>query len=140
MAIITDSVALAATPEAVWSVLTQPEHTVKYMYNCTVNSTWEIDSPVIWEGEYQGYQAFQKGKVLSFIPNQTLSYSTFDPNIGLPDIPESYIHVTYALFPYHQSTILTVINETFDGNTERLTHIEQVWQHVLSEISRIFNG
>lgn len=37
-------------------------------------------------------------------------------------------------------TQLTIINETFDGNKERLAHIRQGWEMVMAEMKRIMEA
>ena len=86
--------------KTLWSVLTESKYTKEYMFNCTVTSDWEIGSPIIWEGNYQGYQAYQKGEILDIKPFELIKYSTFDPNFGLEDKAENYIHVTLKLLNF----------------------------------------
>lgn len=120
-----------------WSILTQSQYTTQYMFNCTVETDWVVGSDIVWQGNYQGYQAYQKGKVLEVLPNEKVKYSTFDPNVGLSDIDEHYIHVTYLLESKDESVQLTIINETFDNNNERMQHIEQGWQLVLTALEEV---
>lgn len=134
---IEQQILLPTPPEKVWIILTDSHYTKQYMFNCEVKSSWEIGSPVIWEGNYQGYQAYQKGEVLNIQPGKLLKYSTFDPNYGMEDVPENYIHVTYVLKEQEGGTELTITNETFDGKSERITHISQGWDTVMAEILRI---
>lgn len=117
-----------------WSVLTKSEFTKEYMFNCSVESNWEIGSPITWQGNYQGYEAFQKGKIIAYEPYRLIKYSTFDPNFGLEDKPANYIHVSYLLNEIDGQTELRIINETFDGNEERMTHINQGWEMVIHKI------
>jgi len=129
--------ALAIDAKLLWDVLTQSRYTQVYMFNCTVESNWLVDSPIIWQGNYQGYQAFQKGKIIAIKPFELLKYSTFDPNIGLSDIADNYIYVTYAIKESVEGSYLTITNETFDGNEERMQHIMQGWQTVTEQIKKI---
>ena len=84
-------------PETLWRVLTEPGFTKEYMFNCEVLSDWEKGSSITWEGNFVGYEAFQKGEILEVKPFSLLKYTTFDPNVGLEDVPEHYIHVSYFL-------------------------------------------
>ncbi|CAM1363302.1 SRPBCC domain-containing protein [Tenacibaculum xiamenense] len=121
----------------VWNVLTLSKYTKEYMFNCTVESEWKKGSPITWQGNYQGYEAFQKGIVLEFIPYSKIKYSTFDPNFGLEDIPDNYIHVTYELVEKNDKIQLTITNETFDGNKERMNHINQGWEMVIQKLKEV---
>ncbi|MCB0606030.1 MAG: SRPBCC domain-containing protein, partial [Saprospiraceae bacterium] len=62
---------------------------------------------------------------------------TFDPNFGLEDIPENHIHVTYELTEKNGKIQLTITNETFDGNEERMNHINQGWEMVIGKLKEL---
>jgi len=123
-----------------WKVLTETEFTQAYMFNCSVESDWVKGSVITWQGNYQGYQAFQKGKILAIKPYELIKYSTFDPNLGLIDVAENYIHVTYSIKESKNKTKLTIINDTFDGDEERMKHIIQGWEMVIKQIEKIANN
>ena len=55
-----------------WRVLTESKYTKVYMFNCSVESDWLEGSSITWQGNYQGYQAFQKGKVLTVKPYELI--------------------------------------------------------------------
>lgn len=108
------------------------------MFNCEVESEWKVGSEIIWQGNYQGYDAYQKGEILAIQHHQNIKYSTFDPNFGLEDVPSNYIHVSYHLVAVQPNEVeLTVTNETFDGDTKRMEHIQQGWNTVLPLIQRV---
>lgn len=133
----TNTIAINAPMEFVWEVLTSRKFSVHYMFNCEVITTWEIGSPVEWKGNYNGYEAHQVGTVIEFTPFKRLTYSTFDPNFGLEDLPENYIHVTYELKKEDQKTThLSITNKTFDGHTERFNHILEGWNLVAPLIAK----
>ena len=92
---------------------------------------------IIWHGNFNGYEANQKGVVITFNPFEVIKYSTFDPNFGLEDKPENYIHVTYRLSKKNDSVELEISNETFDGNEERMNHIKSGWDMVLPLIKEV---
>jgi uncharacterized protein YndB with AHSA1/START domain len=133
-------VELCINAKLLWQVLTETKFTTAYMFNCSVESDWVKGSAITWQGNYQGYQAFQKGEILAINPNELIKYSTFDPNFGISDIAENYIHVTYLIKEIAGRTILTIINETFDGNDERMKHVRQGWQMVINEMKKVVNA
>jgi uncharacterized protein YndB with AHSA1/START domain len=134
------AVSLNTTPMHLWEILTQGAYSKQYMYNCVVESDWQVGSPITWKGHYQGYDAFQKGEILEITPLQRIKFTTFDPNYGMEDIPKNYIHVTYQIASTEESTTqLIVTNETFDGNDERMQHINDGWKAVLAKIEEIVN-
>ena len=125
------------TPENLWPILTESKYSKEYMFNCAVESDWNIGSSIIWQGNYQGYDAFQKGEILDIKPFELIKYSTFDPNFGLEDKPENYIHVSYLIKEMDSKTELTIVNETFDGNEERMGHINQGWEMVIAKMKEV---
>jgi len=120
-----------------WCLLTESKYTKVYMFNCSVESDWLEGSSITWQGSYQGYQAFQKGKVLTVKPYELIKYSTFDPNVGLSDVAENYINVTYAIDERNGKTTLTITNNTFDGNEERMKHIINGWEMVKEQMIKL---
>lgn len=134
---IEQSIRIDASPTQLWEVLTNPDYTEQYMYNCRVNTDWELGSEITWKGNFRGYNAFQKGEVVEYEPMSHLKYTTFDPNYGLPDEPENYIHVGYHVHKSGDGSLLTVDNETFDGDKKRLAHIKQGWETVLNGIKEV---
>ena len=131
------SIRIDANPKDLWEILTKPEYTEQYMFNCRVNTDWQLGSEITWKGNYQGYEAFQKGEVLEYEPPGHLKYTTFDPNYGMEDISENYIHVGYHVHKSGDGSLLTVDNETFDGDHKRLEHIKQGWNTVLKKIKEV---
>jgi len=116
------------TKAHLWEVLTQPQWTEKYMYNCRVLSTLEIGSSIAWRGTFQGTEMFLKGKVLAIKPHGLLKYSIVDPALYDDENPANYVHITYDIRPQNGKLLLTVINETFDGDEERMSHIVSGWE------------
>ncbi|MCJ8318731.1 MAG: SRPBCC domain-containing protein [Colwellia sp.] len=132
-------VEFAINVKSLWDVLTQTRFTQAYMFNCSAESDWVKGSVITWQGNYQGYQAFQKGEILAIKPYELIKYSTFDPNFGLSDIADNYIHVTYLIEEREGKAILTIINDTFDGNEERMKHVIQGWQIVIEQMEKVVN-
>jgi uncharacterized protein YndB with AHSA1/START domain len=128
---------LPINAKLLWQVLTQSTYTKEYMFNCSVKSTWIEGASITWQGEYQGYKAFQKGEVITISPNKKIKYSTFDPNFGLADEANNYIHVTYLIKERRDGTSLTIINDTFDGNEERMQHVIQGWEMVIEQMKKV---
>lgn len=133
----TKTVEVQCSLERLWKVLTESEFTQQYMFNCSVSTTWLVEEEIIWQGNFNGYEAYQKGVVITFNPFEEIKYSTFDPNFGLEDKPENYIHVTYRLSKKNDSVELEISNETFDGNEERMNHIKSGWDMVLPLIKEV---
>ena len=120
--------------EMVWEALTTSEWTRKYMFGSEVISDWKVGSDLLWKGEYEGQPFIMKGKIFDINPPYKLSYSFFDPAIGLEDKEENYLEVTNELKKTDRGTLLTVITKNFLGNETRRDHSEQAWEVALSNL------
>lgn len=130
----TKQIEINCNVETLWDVLTKPEYIKQYMLNRTVETDWQVGSDIVWEGDYNGVNAFQRGKVISITPGQQVTYSNFDINGNLEDLPENYINTSYTLHNINGAAHLTITNEIFSDSTERMSQIKQGWDIVISKI------
>lgn len=134
------NVTLNAKPSEVWDTLTNPQKTKLFMFNCEAHSDWEIGSDIKWKGNFNGYESGEKGKILKLVKKKHLKYSSIDPNFGIEDVPENYLHITYDLSELNNKTELTMIIENFNNDSERMAHIAKGWNDfVLPAIEKIHN-
>ena len=117
--------------EDLWEALTSSEYTSKYMFNCSVEADWRVGGDIIWEGEFQGYKAYQTGKILEFIPNKLLKYTTFDKQTGLEDTPANHVHVTYLLEEKDDHVEFISVMNNFNGDVTRASHSATGWDNVV---------
>lgn len=54
---------ISASPEKVWSALTDPAQIKKYMFGTEVATDWQPGSPITWQGEYEGKPYQGKGEL-----------------------------------------------------------------------------
>lgn len=134
---IEQRIKLNTSSKNVWKILTEAQYTKQYMYNCEVKSSFKEGALVEWRGNYQGYDAYQFGEVLDVIPFEKLVYTTYDPNYGLADLPENYVHVSYELIDLVDETELIVSSWNFNGSEERMSHAEQGWKMILTGIEQV---
>jgi len=108
--IIKNSISINAPKAKVWDALVNPEQTKKYMFGCEPVSDWKPGSPLLWNGVDDGKLiTFVKGKIVEIRPEEYLAYTVIDPNNpNVPDIPENYLTVTYALEEKDGATLFTV--------------------------------
>lgn len=116
---IRNTIAINASPEKVWNVLTQPEQTKKYMFGCETVSDWQPGSSLLWRMDYEGKDFVAvKGSIVDLQPDKRLTYTVFDPNSSMEDIPENYLNVTYELIPESNHTILHVTQGDYNTVAE----------------------
>jgi uncharacterized protein YndB with AHSA1/START domain len=88
---------IAATPDRVWAALIQPDEIAVYMWGSRVEASWEIGSPVTWNGEYDGKAYRDRGKVLAYDEPHVLSVTHYSPLMGQADEPKNYHTLVYTL-------------------------------------------
>ncbi len=141
---VEDIIEIDAPAGKVWEALTSPEWTRQYMFNCAVESDWKKGSPVLWKMEHEGQLIIPvKGYVEEIESGQRLKYSVIDPNMGIEDIPENYLHVTYILKPMDKGrTNLTVIQDGYEHAAKGAERYDEAvkaggWSSILRVIKEL---
>ncbi len=115
--IITKAIQFQADPKAVWNLLTNPEMTQQYMFGCAVLSDWQVGQPILWQGKTEDGKdiIYVKGEILVIEQGTKVTFSMFDPNMGLEDVPSNYVNLTYELKANPQGTLLTLTQGDYAG-------------------------
>lgn len=113
--VVENTITIKASAATVWDLLVNPQQTKKYMFGCETVSDWKAGSSLLWKGVYEGNEmVFVKGDIVAIEPGKLLVYTVIDPNsTTIPDIPENYLTVTYALAEDNGQTVLTVSQGDF---------------------------
>ena len=53
---------IEAPASRVWAALTDPDQIKEYMFGSQVETSWEVGSPITWNGEYEGRPYQDKGE------------------------------------------------------------------------------
>ncbi len=132
-----------ATPERVWSALTEPEQISQYMYGSRVETTWQVGSPITWSGEMEGRPYQDKGEVLTYDEPHVLAVTHYSPTMGKPDEPENYHNLVYTLTATGSGDdTVTHLELTQDGNEseEQAEQFSQNWQSMLDGLKAQVEG
>lgn len=137
---ITDNLAsytttIKAPIEKVWDALINPEMIRQYFFGSSQETTWEVGSPLIWTGEYDGQPYIDKGVVLEFIPNKKISYSYLSSWSNLEDKPENYLLVSCEVKPTGNGTELTITQSNYDE--EKAKHSAENWAVVIDGMKKL---
>ena len=129
------SVDIDSKPEAVWDALTDPKRIQDYMFGATVDTDWEVGSPITWKGEWEGTEYEDKGEILEFDPPRQLGYSHYSPLSGEPDIPGNYHNVTIGLSSRGDITTV-VLTQDNNETAEQRDHSEENWAAMLGGLKK----
>ena len=142
--IIENTIVINAPASVVWNALVNPEQTKKYMFGCEALSDWNVGSPLLWKGEYEGKEMiFVKGHIVDIQPEKFLAYTAIDPNSTIVDTPENYLTVTYTLSSVKGQTTLTVTQGDYSTVAEGERRYQEAynngegWNPILREIKKL---
>lgn len=137
MSEIPDAVASITVPQPharVWTALTDPDQIAQYFFGTRVVTEWQVGGHISWQGEWQGKQYEDRGKVLEFTPLTQYAVTHYSPMTGLPDVPESYHTVTYTLSAVPDGTTVTIRQGNNRGG--EVAESEKLWMTVLDGLKR----
>ena len=133
------SITIQASGSHVWEALTNPMLIKQYLFGTDVTSDWQVGSPILYRGMWQGKPYEDKGRVLQNEPERLLVSTFWSSLSGLADLPENYKTVRYELFPAGPGTRLT-LTQTNNSTQEEASHSEQNWRMVLEGIKRLLEA
>lgn len=126
---------IKAPVEKVWRALTNPELVAQYFFGSNLICSWEVGTPIYFRGEWEGKPYEDKGTVLSYSNNDTLSFSYLSNWSGLPDSPENYLHIVYKVSATPEGTLLQITQSNYDA--DKATHSESNWAAVIEGMKKL---
>jgi uncharacterized protein YndB with AHSA1/START domain len=132
-------ITIQAPVSKVWQALVNPEIIKQYLFDTDVITDWQVGSPIIYRGEWQGKPFEDKGKVLRHEPEKVLVSTHWSPLSGAPDRPENYHTVTYTLSDKGDSTEITITQDNNSTEQEK-AHSEQNWNTVLENMRQLLES
>jgi uncharacterized protein YndB with AHSA1/START domain len=130
------SITVRAETGKVWDALVNPNIIKQYLFGTETSSEWKVGSSITYKGVWEGKPYEDKGMLLELVPNKLLKSTYWSSLSGLPDIPENYHTVTYALSKADGGTELSVTQENIQTR-EAAEHSEGNWTSVLQAIKKI---
>lgn len=127
------SIDIKASPSRVWEGLTNPDLVRQYLFGAEVISDWKVGSALTYRGEWEGNTYEDTGEIVQIEPGKLLQATYFSPLTGLPDLPENYMLITYALEETPEGTRLSVTQERCRSEEAR-AQSESNWHGVLSNL------
>jgi uncharacterized protein YndB with AHSA1/START domain len=139
MLIAQSSIVIDASPEEVWEALTTPELIKQYFFGVDTITDWQVGSPIIHRGEWEGKLFEDKGTILQYNPPKLLQYTHWSPLSGAPDLPENYQTVSISLEERDSGTEVTIANDNA-GSEESRRHSAENWHRVLKGLKDLLEN
>lgn len=137
---VSKSITINATAEQVWDALVNPEKIKKYLFGTEAISSWLVDDPIIFQGEYQGQKYKDKGNVLENKPYKTLKYNYWSGFSGIEDKPENYSIITYTLNEIANGEIKFTWKQEGFSSKQGCEHTERTLYGMLEQIKKVVEG
>jgi uncharacterized protein YndB with AHSA1/START domain len=138
--VATAEIDVAASPERVWSALTDPDEIQQYMFGTRVETDWQPGHSIRWKGEWEGKPYEDKGTVVSCEPERSLVVTHFSPLTGQDDVPENYHTLTYSLAANEGGTHVSLSQDN-NGSDEEAQHSQENWAMMLGGLKKhVENG
>ncbi|HEY5320064.1 MAG TPA: SRPBCC domain-containing protein [Galbitalea sp.] len=130
------SIEIAAPAEAVWHAITSPEILGKLMFGSEIVTTWEVGSPILYRGAWEGKPFEDKGVIVEFDEPRRLRTTHFSPLSGAPDIPENYHELEYLLEKLHDGTRVT-LTQNNNPTGDAAKHSDEMWSALLTALKKV---
>jgi len=130
------SITIDAPVEKVWRALTTPELIKQWFFGVDTESDWEAGSPLVHRGEWQGKPYEDRGEILKIDPPRLLAHTHWSDLSGLPDRPENYQEVTWALEERGAMTKLTVTERNLPSEEAKAVS-ENGWRTALTGLKGV---
>jgi uncharacterized protein YndB with AHSA1/START domain len=94
---VSESIIINTDLARVWEILTNPEIIKEYLFGTETVTDWKVDSPIVFQGEYQGHKYRDHGVILENEFHKHIAYSYWSGFSGLEDKPGNYSKVIFDL-------------------------------------------
>ena len=136
------SVVVDAPRQRVWEALTDPELVSQYFMGAEVATDWQVGHPITFTGTWKDKPFEDKGEILTFEPQDEMSYSHWSPLSGVADVPENYHVVRVCLDDADDGTRVTLeqsnlSGEITDADRQSRADYEKNWQGTLDGLKKV---
>lgn len=132
----TTSIVIKAPVTKVWESLVNPEMAKKYFWGAEVSTDWNVGSPILFTGEFNGNKYEEKGRILQYRPESLLQYSHWSNLEGIPDVLENYRNWTFKLLEEGANVNLSITEDNIPTEKQR-KRSDEFWNDVLKTIKQL---
>ena len=130
------SIIIKAPAARVWESLVNPEMAKKYFWGAEISTDWDVGSPIVFKGEYNGNKYEEKGEILQVKFERLLQYSHWSNLEDIPDAPENYRNWTFELLEKGTNVNLTITEDNIPTEKQR-KRSDEFWNDVLKNIKQL---
>lgn len=130
------SMTLPHPPEKVWDALTEPEIVKQWMSGTELVGDLVPGGTIFYRGEWNGAAYADRGNILELDSPRLLKLNFYSTFSGLPDEPQYWQPITYALEPEGDGTRLTITHEN-NPDAETAATLAKNWAASLDQIKKV---
>jgi uncharacterized protein YndB with AHSA1/START domain len=135
----TATILIRASRNLVWRALTEPPLVKQYFFGTNLETTWAVGSDLFFRGEWQGKPYEDRGTVLAFEPERSLSYNYWSAFSGNEDKPELRQVIRFALADTPDG-LRVEVHQSNSDTQEHADHSAKNWQGVLAALKKFVEG
>jgi uncharacterized protein YndB with AHSA1/START domain len=136
---LSTTASIDAPVDEVWRAITSPPLIKRWFFGVDTQSDWKVGSSLVHTGEWQGKPYEDKGTILKIEPPVLLVHTHWSDVSGLPDLPENYQEVTWALSGRNGQTDLTITERNLPSEEARAAS-EEGWKLALGGLKELFDS
>ena len=133
------SIMIDAPAAKVWLALTTPELIKRWFFGVDTDTDWFEGSSIVHRGMYQDRPYEDKGTIVKVEPGRLLVHTHWSPVSGLPDRPENYQEVSWALYDEGGKTELVVAESNLLSKAAK-ERSEQGWSAALAALRNMLEN
>ncbi|HEX6429322.1 MAG TPA: SRPBCC domain-containing protein [Niastella sp.] len=133
--ILTKERHINATPLKVWTILTDNQWIEQWL-GVQMITDWQPGSPIAFTFVYKDKEVKDKGTLLQFEPEKTLSYTYWSIFSATEDSPENYSEITLTITPNETGIVLELTHVNFPSQM-MVAHAEKNWEETLDTIKEL---